>query len=202
VNKLDQFFEKATTPANYAKDYNQYLVSILSAIEGDAFNDYIQLLLDVAKAGKTIYIIGNGGSAATASHYANDISFGVKSLSCGLKAISLTDNNAVLTALGNDYGYEHIFSKQLEKIMVEGDILIAISASGNSGNIVKALELVKSIGNKVVGISGFDGGYLAEHSDVSLLVNSNKGEYGPVEDAHSIIGHITGTYLARYFPGE
>ena len=67
MNKLDQFFEKATTPANYAKDYNQYLVSILSAIEGDAFNDYIQLLLDVAKAGKTIYIIGNGGSAATAS---------------------------------------------------------------------------------------------------------------------------------------
>jgi len=192
-------FEKSITPADYAKDYNQYLVKILSAIEGDAFNDYIQLLLDVAKSGKTIYIIGNGGSAATASHYANDISFGVKSVSCGLKAISLTDNNAVLTALGNDYGYEYIFSKQLEKIMVEGDIVIAISASGNSKNIVKAVNFVKNIGNRTVGISGFDGGYLAEHSDVSLLVSSNKGEYGPVEDVHSIIGHITGTYLARHF---
>ena len=136
MNKLDQMFEKSTTPADYAKDYNQYLVKILSAIESDAFNEYIQLLLDVAASGKTIYIIGNGGSAATASHYANDISFGVKSITCGLKAISLTDNNAVLTALGNDYGYEYIFSKQLEKIMVKDDILIAISASGNSENII------------------------------------------------------------------
>jgi D-sedoheptulose 7-phosphate isomerase len=202
VNKLDQIFEKATTPANYAKDYNQYLISVLSAIEGNAFNDYIEVLLDVAKAGKTIYIIGNGGSAATASHYANDISFGVKSLSCGLKAISLTDNNAVLTALGNDYGYEHIFSKQLEKIMVKGDVLIAISASGNSDNIIKGLDMAKSKGNQVVGISGFDGGYLAKHSDVSLQISSNKGEYGPVEDAHSIIGHITGTYLARHFSND
>lgn len=202
MNKLDQIFEKATTPANYAKDYNQYLISVLSAIEGNAFNDYIEVLLDVAKAGKTIYIIGNGGSAATASHYANDISFGVKSLSCGLKAISLTDNNAVLTALGNDYGYEHIFSKQLEKIMVKGDVLIAISASGNSDNIIKGLDMAKSKGNQVVGISGFDGGYLAKHSDVSLQISSNKGEYGPVEDAHSIIGHITGTYLARHFSND
>ena len=202
MNKLDQMFEKSTTPADYAKDYNQYLLKILSAIESDAFNDYIQLLLDVAKSGKTIYIIGNGGSAATASHYANDISFGVKSVTCGLKAISLTDNNAVLTALGNDYGYEHIFSKQLEKLMVKGDILIAISASGNSENIVSALNFVRNFGNKIVGISGFDGGYLADNSDVSLLVSSNKGEYGPVEDVHSIIGHITGTYLARHYSSE
>jgi len=199
VNKLDQIFAESADPKAYVQAYNEYLSTLLSSLVSDAFNQYIELILATARTNNHIYIIGNGGSAATASHYANDINYGVRNTESGLHAVSLTDNNAVLTALGNDYGYEHIFAKQLEKFLKPGDIVIAISASGNSPNIVNAMEMAKAKGNKIVGISGFDGGYLAEHSDVSLKVSSNKGEYGPVEDAHSIIGHITGTYLARHF---
>jgi len=199
VNKLDQIFAESADPKGYVQAYNEYLSTLLSSLVSDSFNQYIELILATAKTNNHIYIIGNGGSAATASHYANDINYGVRNTESGLHAVSLTDNNAVLTALGNDYGYEHIFAKQLEKFLKPGDIVIAISASGNSPNIVNAMEMAKAKGNKIVGISGFDGGYLAEHSDVSLKVSSNKGEYGPVEDAHSIIGHITGTYLARHF---
>lgn len=199
MNKLDQIFAESADPKGYVQAYNEYLSTLLSSLVSDSFNQYIELILATAKTNNHIYIIGNGGSAATASHYANDINYGVRNTESGLHAVSLTDNNAVLTALGNDYGYEHIFAKQLEKFLKPGDIVIAISASGNSPNIVNAMEMAKAKGNKIVGISGFDGGYLAEHSDVSLKVSSNKGEYGPVEDAHSIIGHITGTYLARHF---
>lgn len=199
MNKLDQIFAESADPKAYVQAYNEYLSTLLSSLVSDSFNQYIELILATAKTNNHIYIIGNGGSAATASHYANDINYGVRNTESGLHAVSLTDNNAVLTALGNDYGYEHIFAKQLEKFLKPGDIVIAISASGNSPNIVNAMEMAKAKGNKIVGISGFDGGYLAKHSDVSLKVSSNKGEYGPVEDAHSIIGHITGTYLARHF---
>lgn len=199
MNKLDKIFSTSVSPMDYAREYNNYLSEVLSAVVDQSFNDYIDILLSTAANKNTIYIIGNGGSAATASHYANDINYGVRDINSGLKAVSLTDNVAVLTALANDIGYEYVFSKQLEKFLIPGDIVIAISASGNSGNIVNAVELTQSKGNVVVGISGFDGGYLAQHADISLLIPSNKGEYGPVEDAHSIIGHITGTYLARHF---
>jgi len=192
-------FDKSISPMDYAQQYNRYLTQLLSSIETEAFNAYIQLVLSTAEQGRTLYIIGNGGSASTASHYANDINYGVKQLDSGLKAISLTDNVAILTALANDCGYDNVFSMQLEKFLLPGDVVIAISASGNSPNIVKAIDIANKKGNAVVGISGFDGGYLAKHSEVSLLISSNKGEYGPVEDVHSIIGHITGTYLARHF---
>lgn len=199
MNKLDHIFSSTSEPLEYARDYNRYLSHLLAEIETPAFNQYIHLLIETASKGGDIYIIGNGGSASTASHYANDINYGVRKIDSGLKATSLTDNIAITTALANDYGYQYIFSKQLEKLLKPNDIVIAISASGNSQNIIKAVDVALDKGNTIVGISGFDGGYLAEHAQISLKVSSNKGEYGPVEDVHSIIGHITGTYLARHF---
>ena len=150
MNKLDQIFAESADPKGYVQAYNEYLSTLLSSLVSDSFNQYIELILATAKTNNHIYIIGNGGSAATASHYANDINYGVRNTESGLHAVSLTDNNAVLTALGNDYGYEHIFAKQLEKFLKPGDIVIAISASGNSPNIVNAMEMAKANGRELL----------------------------------------------------
>ena len=100
-----------------------------------------------------------------------------------------------MTAIGNDEGYDQIFQKQLEVLFNDGDILVAISASGNSPNIMKAIEYVKSKNGYVVGLTGFDGGKLKQASDLSIHLDTPKGEYGPVEDFHMIVDHLVGTYL-------
>ena len=113
------------------------------------------------------------------------------------KAMSLTDNMAVITAVGNDDGYEHIFTKQLQNFAKPKDVLVAISASGNSPNIIHAVEFAKSRDLKVIGLTGFDGGKLREMSDIRIHVETRKGEYGPVEDVHMFVDHLIGTYFNR-----
>ena len=157
------------------------------------------ILTDSRERGAHIFFIGNGGSAATASHFANDISIGtrVSHTDKPFKAMSLTDNMAVITAVGNDDGYEHIFTKQLQNFAKTGDVLVAISASGNSPNIIHTVEYAKTKGLKVIGLTGFDGGKLRELSDIRIHVQTRKGEYGPVEDVHMFVDHLIGTYFNR-----
>ena len=145
--------------------------------------------------GSTIYIIGNGGSAATASHMQNDLGSGLKSREIlDLNILSLCDNISVLTALANDNGYENIFLMQLINKIKANDVLIAISASGNSPNIVKAVEYARDIGSKIVGLTGFDGGLLKNLSDISYHIQTNDGEYGLVEDMHMMLDHMIFSY--------
>ena len=202
MNALDTIYSNSTLPRDYAKKYLNYLSQVLDRLDPVAIEEFINTLIDCRKNNRQIFFIGNGGSAATASHFSNDIGIGTRTKKIPFKTLSLTDNVAILTALGNDEGYEKIFTKQLELYLNPKDVVVAISASGNSPNIIDALEYAKAKGATIVGLSGFDGGKLKALSDISLHVETQKGEYGPVEDAHMVIDHLVGTYLYRYIQKE
>ena len=110
----------------------------------------------------------------------------------------MADNLPIITAIGNDFGYNDIFSRQLQVLGKEGDVLVGISASGNSPNLVKAFEYAKSAKIKTVAITAFDGGKLKEIADLGIHVPTEMKEYGPAEDAHMILDHLIGAYLTRY----
>ena len=197
MNKIDELTRQhAGNPGAYARAYLDYLASCLERIDCTAVAKFVELLLAARGSGHTVFFIGNGGSAATASHFANDISVGTRTLDDRpFRAVSLTDNVAVTTALANDEGYDRIFIDQLKVQMRDGDALVAISASGNSPNVIAAVEYAKKRGATVVGLTGFDGGRLRSLSDISLHLDTAKGEYGPVEDVHMIFDHLVGSYL-------
>ena len=195
MNKIEKYFQSSGSPLEYARNYLSYLSELLMKLDHNQIEKVINLLLEARQNGKMIFFIGNGGSAATASHFANDLAIGTRTNSSPFRVMSLTDNNAVMTAIANDYGYEYVFVKQLEALFSKGDLLIAISASGNSPNLLEAVKYVKKHDGVVIGLTGFDGGELKEISDYVIHVNTSKGEYGPVEDIHMIFDHIIGTYL-------
>jgi D-sedoheptulose 7-phosphate isomerase len=122
--------------------------------------------------------------------------FGSKLVNPSLKVFSLNDNNSIITATGNDIGFEHLFTRQLQFLSNPGDLVILISASGNSPNILKCIEICKPSGLQTVGLVGFDGGKLSKLVDVLVHVPTEKGKYGIVEDIHMIIGHAI-TQLLR-----
>ena len=198
MNKVDRIFSECVSGEDFARGYAHYVATLLHQLDCKSVALVMELFLDARERGKKIIFIGNGGSAATASHFANDIAIGTRLTEKPFKALSLTDNNAILTALGNDEGYEHIFTKQLEIYMEPGDIVVAISASGNSPNIVSAIEYTRSQGNVGIGLVGFDGGELLDLCDVCIHIKTAKGEYGPVEDLHMILDHLIGSFLYRY----
>ena len=140
------------------------------------------------KAGGKILLCGNGGSAADAQHIAAELTGRYKTERGALAGIALTTDTSALTAIGNDYGYEFVFSRQLEALGREGDLLIAISTSGNSGNVLKALELARKIGIKTIGLSGRTGGAMNELCDLNLVVPSN--DTPRIQEMHIMIGHI------------
>lgn len=194
MNHLEETFANTTNKTDYVRSYFKYLSVLMDRMDPEQIAQFIEIVEDCRQNGRTLFFVGNGGSAATASHFANDLQIGAR-CTPPIKAVALTDNIAIITAIGNDFGYENIFTKQMEKLMQPGDVLVAISASGNSPNIVNAVKMAKGMGSKVVGLSGFDGGYLRELSDIKIHVPSNKGEYGPVEDLHMVIDHLIGSYL-------
>lgn len=152
--------------------------------------------LDAREKGATIFFVGNGGSAATASHFAQDLSeVGRKAKVRSFKTLSLTDNVSFLTAVGNDYGYDKVFLIQLLELFNKGDVFVAISASGNSPNVIEAVKFAKEKGGITVGLVGFDGGKLVDLCDHVIHVVSNKGEYGPVEDIHMTLDHMITSFL-------
>ena len=197
MSKVDQIFNESKSILDFTSGYFSYLKNLIDGIDHNTIEEIITVFLEARESGKTIYFIGNGGSAATCSQFANDIGFGTRTYKKPFKVLSLTDNNAVLTALGNDEGYGEIFKKQLEVLATKDDIVVAISASGNSPNIVKALEYASELGCKTIGLSGFDGGKLKQMTDICLHVDSPKGDYGPVEDLHMIFDHLISNYLMR-----
>ena len=180
---------------SHAKRYFNKIVSTINAISLDEIEGFIRLLLKSKEEERTIFFVGNGGSAATASHFANDLAVGLKGDSKPFKALSLCDNLSKITAIGNDYSYDDIFSKQLSIFGCEGDVLVAISASGNSSNIIKAVEVAQSKRLITVGLTSFDGGKLKQMSDICVHVPTEIGEYGPAEDGHMILDHLVSSYF-------
>jgi D-sedoheptulose 7-phosphate isomerase len=152
---------------------------------------------------QTIYIIGNGGSAANASHFAQDLAKGIffeKPVTKTMKAISLTDNIAHITAIANDTGYQNIFSAQLNTYAQDSDVLICISGSGNSENIVEAVKAAKQKNMFVIGVTGFDGGQLKTMANFSVHVPLH--EMCTVESIHSIIFHLIVLELRERLAGQ
>jgi D-sedoheptulose 7-phosphate isomerase len=196
MNNIDRFYTKDA--AIFADSYIKYLQSVLNRIDTTQIANFIEAVLDARARGSAIFFIGNGGSAATASHFANDMAIGTGDYVKPLRAISLTDNVPVLTAIGNDFGYQEIFVRQLRVIGQEGDILVGISASGNSANIISAFEYAATAGIKTVAITAFDGGQMKRLGDLSVHVPTESKEYGPAEDAHMMLDHLVGAYLMRY----
>lgn len=196
MNNLDRIFTK--DPVAFAEAYLEYLNSVLKGIDTGEIGRFIQTLLDARERGATIYFIGNGGSAATASHFANDLSIGTNSYDKPFRVISLTDNQAIITAVGNDFGYDEIFVRQLRVLGREGDVVVGISASGNSSNLLRTFEFAKSVGIKTVAIAAFDGGKMKQMADECLHVPTAPKEYGPAEDAHMVLDHLIGAYLVRF----
>jgi D-sedoheptulose 7-phosphate isomerase len=156
-------------------------------------------LTDARDHGRNVFFIGNGGSASTAGHFANDLSMGTRSWTKPLRATSLCDNVSIITALGNDFSYAEIFVRQLQIHMRRGDVVVAISASGNSPNVVRAIEFANSNQGISVGITGFDGGQLAKLARIVVHVPTNAGEYGPAEDVHLILDHLVTAFLVSRF---
>lgn len=203
MNAVDEIFAAHGDPQGFAGAYAQYLGELLGRLDHKPIAAFIELVLETRHRGGRIFFIGNGGSAATASHYANDFAIGTRCAEKPFKAISLTDNVAAMTAIANDEGYEQLFVKQLEVVMEKGDVVVAISASGNSLNVIKALEYARSHDNRTVALTGFEtGGRIAEIAEIVIHVKTRKGEYGPVEDVHMFIDHLMGSYFNRVVLAE
>jgi D-sedoheptulose 7-phosphate isomerase len=200
MNNLDKIYTDHAE--KFARQYLQYLQTVLQRIDCDAIGRFINLLLDARKRGAAVFFIGNGGSAATASHFANDLAIGTNSYEKPFRVFSLTDNQAILTALANDFGYEEVFSRQLKVLGQRGDVVVGISASGNSPNLLRAFESASSIGIRTFAITAFDGGKMKEIADDGIHVQTGPKEYGPAEDAHMILDHLVGAYLIRLVQRE
>ncbi|MGZ6040634.1 MAG: D-sedoheptulose-7-phosphate isomerase [Asticcacaulis sp.] len=181
----------------YKSGYADSLKTTLEAIDSDAVQKAADAISNAAKAGNRIYVAGNGGSAAIAEHLCCDWTKGTH---CEghptIASHSLTSNVALYSAIANDYGFERVFSTQVGFFGKPGDVLIAISSSGNSPNILQAVEAAKAMGMYVVGFSGFKGGKLADICDASIYAAIDN--YGVVEDAHQAVMHIIAQYVAYH----
>ncbi len=161
----------------------------------------VDLFDAVLKKGKTVYIIGNGGSAATASHWANDLGKGAAVEGHPrFKVISLCDNISTITAIANDLSYDDIFIEQLKNLLEADDLVVGISCSGNSENVVRALTYATERGAKTVGLLGFGGGKMRSMVDEELTVDSY--DYGLVESAHMFYEHVISFYFKARFEAE
>jgi len=195
MNNIERLFAEKPQPASFARGYLDHLSKLLGQLDTNEIAALIAALTDARERGARIFFIGNGGSAATASHFANDVAIGSRSWDRPFRAMSLTDNVPVMTAIANDYGYEHIFTLQLKTMMQAGDVVVAISASGNSPNVVNAVEWANENAATTIALTGFDGGTLRKSAKLCVHVPTEKGEYGPVEDVHMILDHLVGAFL-------
>ena len=162
--------------------------SVMAQSLANAIADAAQKILDAYREGKKVFLIGNGGSAADAQHIAAELVGRFKLKRRALPAIALTTDTSVLTALANDYGYNAIFSRQLEALANDKDVLIAITTSGTSPNILTAVEAAREKGMFVIGLTGEKGGGLKEAADLTIAVPSN--DTPRIQEAHITIGHI------------
>jgi D-sedoheptulose 7-phosphate isomerase len=162
----------------------------LIQVEPGVLHRLFDVLREARDRASLIYIAGNGGSAATASHWVNDLGKATKrSGRRPIKAMCLSDNTAWFSALANDEGYERSFAGQLENFAKPDDVLICISASGNSPNLVRAVELARTRGLITAALLGFDGGALKSRVEIPVCVSTDKGMYELVEDVHAVICH-------------
>jgi D-sedoheptulose 7-phosphate isomerase len=182
-------------------DYLEKEIEVLRSLDKRSISDAMNLLVDTFEAGKNIYIFGNGGSAATASHFQNDFNKGVSEWTeKKFRFICLNDNAPTVLAIANDIGYEEIFRFQLRGRLAPGDIVIGISGSGNSPNIINACEYAKERGCEVIGVTGFDGGKLRQLCDISLHAPVSSMQI--TEDIHMLFDHMIMAIFYKTLAGK
>ena len=169
--------------------YLEHEIKTIQSLDVDSIDKALNLLLQTFEDGKTVYVFGNGGSSATASHFQNDFNKGVSEYTeKKFNFLCLNDNVATVMAVANDIGFDEVFRFQLQGHLKRGDIVMAISGSGNSKNVINAVEYAKSMGNQVIGLTGFNGGKLKQLSDVSLHAPIHSMQV--TEDIHMIFDHL------------
>ncbi len=182
---------------DYLHEYKNTICDAMDSITSDNFRAFVEMLRSAYMDDRQIFVMGNGGSAATANHFVCD--FGKNAVAGDhrrFRMISLSDNVEKLTALGNDFDFSQIFSQQLKNLMREGDVLVAISASGNSPNLIRACEYAKTQKASIAALTGFDGGKLKTLADVNFIVPLKS--YEQIEDVHMIITHMIVYYVKNH----
>lgn len=167
--------------------HKSVLEKTMESLVGD-IEEAVNLVVQTLKSGNKVLFFGNGGSAADAQHWATELSGRYKKERRGLAGLALTTDSSALTAIGNDYGFEHIFSRQVEALANSGDLLIGISTSGNSENVINGFKKGRTLGCKSLGVSGRDGGKMSKECDLNIIVPSN--DTARIQEMHIIIGHI------------
>lgn len=184
----------------FIDSYFQEVIKCIVLLEKQSIEQMIEMVMDAYKNDKKIYVLGNGGGASTSSHIACDLGKGTLARVYDrnekrLHVLSLTDNVAIMTAYANDLSYDDIFIQQLRNLVEADDVVIAISGSGNTKNVLNAVFYAKKIGAKTIGLTGFNsGGRLAEIVDIPIIVKTT--HYGPLEDVHMMIGHLVAASVA------
>lgn len=170
-------------------EFNEHLKTSKTTFEsiGEKIEVAARLCIDCLNNGRKILIFGNGGSAADAQHIAAEIVGRYKIDRKGLPAIALTTDTSAITAIANDFGYTHVFDRQIEALAHKGDVLVGISTSGSSANVINALKLAKALGCKAIGMSGKDGGELNILCDVNIVVPAE--DTPRIQEMHIVIGH-------------
>lgn len=169
--------------------YREKLISAEKSVDLNSVLGVVNVIKQGIEKNANVFIAGNGGSASTASHFAVDLGVGSIKYGLHIKAYSLMDNSAVMTATANDFDFQEIVTKQLTHLASKDDLLIVISASGNSINLIKAVRLANNLGVQTISFTGFNGGLLQKLAKHNVHVSTEIGEYGIVEDIHLSICH-------------
>lgn len=197
IQSVENIYKVTKSPADFFKHYGQFVGQLLNDLDAEAIMKVVDAFEKASVEGRTIFFAGNGGSAATASHFTQDIGEIVRKVGGKpFRTFSLNDHAAAMTAISNDYDYTQVFTLQLANHIQPGDVLVVISASGNSPNVVKAVEMAKAHKATTIALVGFDGGKLANISDIVVMVKTEKGQYGPVEDVHLVLDHMITMYIS------
>ncbi len=197
MNKLRAMYDGATSSENYAEQYVEHMGNVLKSLDTKTVAAVTAVIEKTAADNQSFFVVANGGSAAVSTHWVNDLSANtVVDGQPGFRVISLTDNASSLTALGNDASFDEIFTIQLKANMRPGDVVLFMSVSGNSPNLVSAMNYANAHGATTISCTGMEGGALKEGSDHCIHTPSTKDEYGPIEDIFSIIMHIAQSYIS------
>jgi D-sedoheptulose 7-phosphate isomerase len=186
----------------FARDYFNALKAVIDRVDITQVSSFLNELERAYNEDRQIFIVGNGGSAGTASHMACDLAKTVLGKKPDKKrrrfrVMSMTDNVPLITALGNDFGYEHVFTEQLSLFARRGDLLVVITGSGNSPNIINAVKMAREMGMRTAGMLGFDGGRALPLLDSPVLIQDFN--YGFIEDLHMILDHLATAFFCKQF---
>jgi D-sedoheptulose 7-phosphate isomerase len=194
--------ERQAVKASFAREYFAGLKAVMDRVDVAQVAAFVGELERAYQGDRQVFIVGNGGSAGTASHMACDLAKTVLGrkpdrATRRFRVMSFTDNVPLITAIANDLGYEHAFTEQLAVFARRGHLLVVITASGNSPNVVNAVRMAREMGLRTTGLLGFDGGAVLPLLDTPLLIPD--WSYGFVEDLHMVLDHLVTAYFTRQF---